>query len=113
MKTKLETKFQKQSKQFIKELNKAELKYELFLKNFIKNEIIGRKDFNESLNNEIKELKYGYFDWKPHELLPLYLKNKDFLETIIELQILSLEDRNQFPRGENGTYELALAKEGK
>ena len=110
MKTKLETKFKKQSKSFLSELKASEMKYEKFLKHFIKNEIIGKKNFNEFLNDEI-DCVGDFFNSASHELFPCYLKNIDYLEEIISFQIMRLEDGHNHPDEESEAFELALAKE--
>ena len=111
MTTKLEIKFTKLSETFINKIKLAEEEYEKFLTNFIKTEIIGEDYFEESLKDEIQNVRNGFTQWKPYEVIDSYIKKYDQLETVIQYQIYSLEDDRHIPHLEGGPYELALAKE--
>jgi hypothetical protein len=111
MTTKLEIKFTKLSETFINKIKLAEEEYENFLTNFIKTEIIGEDCYEESLKGEIQNVRFGFTQWKPYEVIDSYIKKYDQLETVIQHQIYSLEDDRHIPYLEGGPYELALAKE--
>ena len=72
MTTKLEIKFTKLSETFINKIKLAEEEYEKFLTNFIKTEIIGEDYFEESLKDEIQNVRNGFTQWKPYEVIDSY-----------------------------------------
>lgn len=111
MKTKLETKFEKQSKPFIKDLKTAQLNYEKFLKKFIKEQITGKSDFNNYLENQVELNRCCCEQWSQNDLLDSFAKSYDFLEMIVDFQIFSLTYDSHLPLEDGGPLPFALAKE--
>jgi len=111
MKTKLEEKFEKLSKPYEAKIKKAEKEYEKFLKEFVKNEIIGEDNFNNYLMTDLESLRESNHYPNEKEFLYDYVKDIDLLEIFIFEQSDKLIYYKENTLEDYGPYPHALAKE--
>lgn len=111
MKTKLQEKFEKLSKPFEAKIKKAEHDYDKFLKDFVKSEIIGDKNFNDHLTIALESIRESNYYPSEKEFLYDYVNDAELLEIFILDQCDKLVYYKENTLEDYGPYPHALAKE--